>query len=67
MEKALLEGELKSENEKLTSEETIINAIHEKISQCEKQIELCSKQQTERQDQNKKVINEQQNILNVYV
>ncbi|XP_065199749.1 pleckstrin homology-like domain family B member 1 isoform X2 [Planococcus citri] len=65
MEKALLEGELKSENEKLVSEEEHFSNVQEKVNHCEKQIEACSKQQTERQDQNKSVVDEQQNILNV--
>lgn len=65
MEKALLEGELKSENDKLTSEEEFLNATIERVNQCEKQIDICSKQQNERQDHNKSIVNEQQNILNV--
>lgn len=65
MEKALLEGELKSENEKLLSQEEFLNSVQDKINQCEKQIDVCSKQQIERQDLNKSIMNEQQNILNV--
>lgn len=65
MEKALLEGELKAENEKLTSEEKMLNMVHERMTSCEKQIETCSRQQRERQHQNKSIIDEQQNTLNV--
>ncbi len=64
MEKALLEGELKSENDKLFSQEEQLNHLQKRVLQCEKQIEICSKQQTERQDHNKSIVNEQQNILN---
>lgn len=65
MEKALLEGELKSENDKLTREEEYLNTTIERVNQCEKQIDICSKQQNERQDHNKSIVTEQQNILNV--
>lgn len=65
MEKALLEGELRSENDKLNSSETLLTKCNERMAQCEQQIETCSKQQIERRDHNKSIINEQQNKLNV--
>lgn len=64
MEEALLEGELKSENEKLMTGEEILNTMRDRLGTWEKQIEMCSMHQIERHRQNESVIDEQQNTLN---
>ncbi|RZF45811.1 hypothetical protein LSTR_LSTR015608 [Laodelphax striatellus] len=64
IEQALLGGEWRAQNEKLTSDENKLSALREKVQNCDKEMDICAVKQAERQAHSRKVLEQQQAILN---
>ncbi|XP_050528510.1 pleckstrin homology-like domain family B member 1 [Daktulosphaira vitifoliae] len=63
MERALLDGELKSEIEESRLEEKKLFKIRETIQECDLQMEQCTKNQLDRQSLSKEQLGEHQSVL----
>ncbi|XP_039281254.1 pleckstrin homology-like domain family B member 1 isoform X3 [Nilaparvata lugens] len=64
IEQALLGGEWRAQNEKLSADEKKLAALREKVQNCDKEMEICAAKQAERQAHSRKVLEQQQAILN---
>lgn len=63
IERALVGGELQAQNEKLMQEENRVKVLHERLHNCEKEMEKCVAQQQERQQQSKHRLDQHQAVL----
>lgn len=67
IERALLGGELQAQQDKLVAEEQRMATLKQRVAVCEREMDECVSQQTVRQNEARKRLDQQQALLNTLV